>query len=975
MESLLLIDETIYVLSITEEPTFLIVEETDCLYISVGDVTTSYTIVPWINAADVIESASRVFVSPSEKTAITHSNRAALDLVSGVNTGDQTKASLGLDIVLNKEQKIYHGFLDRSSSNLSFVSGTRTFTLSNVSGYVFYVGGTKFTSSSNKTVVIGTGLGNHFVSLNSSGDLISSQTPWIITDETYIPVATIHWDGSTGIIGDERHSYNRNLIEHRNQHDSWGAQYVSGFTPTPTFGPGATNTFSFAGGVIRDEDIYHTMGTQTQCMIGYRVSGAASMTFEAASTAYAKLNAGISRYDNNGTLTDLVNNQYGIYWIFATNRPTTPIVSIMGQGSYANIAAAQAAPMPTLPGLSVAEWKLLYRVIVRRTAGNPFAFIQTDVMYNISTGPAIQAGTPSVVSAGQVTFAPFGNIASANVQGALEELDTEKAGVSQTFYIGTTQVAIDRASAALTLAGITLTTPNIGVATGTSFNSITGLASADPLMNGTAVVGTSTLTARQDHVHPSDTSRSPVAGPGAGQAFTVGALTATTLNGFGTSQSGGNSKILVTDASGNLGLVAPSAWGSSVFKAFELGSTGNYIAGYVGGNSVSIGVNAYYNGSAWVYARTSAAPSLQYEQRGNGRHVWCFKAGGTVNTAINFTEYMTLMETGNLLINTTTDDGVSKLQVNGVIKSVTSGVIATFSGNANGSYIQLYKDGTPSYVAGIGTSTAGNGAAVSALTFSDYQGSWVERMRLDSSGNLLVGVTSGTHNIIFKNTPTDGTLVCSVYGGGNNGFVVYGSSDSTGIGNAANAQIKVGKASTGRSINTVGTINASGADYAEYEYKSDTCNDVIKGQVVGFDIEGKLTDKWSEAFSFGVKTTNPSYVGGDTWGSEELVGKRPEQPAEDAEQLLKDQYVIDLADFEARLGAERQKVDRIAYSGKVPCNVDNAIVGDYIIAVQDGEAIKGIAVKTPTFEQYQKAVGRVRRILPDGRPEIAVIIH
>ncbi|MGE3549636.1 MAG: hypothetical protein AB7I29_07030 [Geobacter sp.] len=52
-----------------------------------------------------------------------------------------------------------------------------------------------------------------------------------------------------------------------------------------------------------------------------------------------------------------------------------------------------------------------------------------------------------------------------------------------------------------------LVTPNIGVATGTSFNSITGLSSATPNMDGTAAVGTSTLTARQDHVHPTDTSR------------------------------------------------------------------------------------------------------------------------------------------------------------------------------------------------------------------------------------------------------------------------------------------------------------------------------------------------------------------------------------------------------------------------------------------------------------------------------------
>ena len=50
-------------------------------------------------------------------------------------------------------------------------------------------------------------------------------------------------------------------------------------------------------------------------------------------------------------------------------------------------------------------------------------------------------------------------------------VDTEVyAPDDQTFYIGTTQVAINRASAGLTLAGITLTTPEIGVATGTSLD-------------------------------------------------------------------------------------------------------------------------------------------------------------------------------------------------------------------------------------------------------------------------------------------------------------------------------------------------------------------------------------------------------------------------------------------------------------------------------------------------------------------------
>ena len=40
-----------------------------------------------------------------------------------------------------------------------------------------------------------------------------------------------------------------------------------------------------------------------------------------------------------------------------------------------------------------------------------------------------------------------------------------------------------------------------------------GLGTATPLMDGTAAVGTSTLGARQDHVHPTDTSRAPLASP------------------------------------------------------------------------------------------------------------------------------------------------------------------------------------------------------------------------------------------------------------------------------------------------------------------------------------------------------------------------------------------------------------------------------------------------------------------------------
>jgi len=193
---------------------------------------------------------------------------------------------------------------------------------------------------------------------------------------------SLGWD--LRIIGEERHSYARNLEYHHQAHNTWGTQYVSGFTPVPTFGPTTTNSFSFVGGIITDEDIQNSSilndalyvsdgNLHKHCRIGYRAAGGATMQFDAIGTTYAKLNTGALQYDNAGTLTDVTNNQYGIMWIYATNRKSdAPIVSIVGQGQYTTIALAQAASSPTLAGLAVAEWKLLYRVICRKTVANPF---------------------------------------------------------------------------------------------------------------------------------------------------------------------------------------------------------------------------------------------------------------------------------------------------------------------------------------------------------------------------------------------------------------------------------------------------------------------------------------------------------------------------------------------------------------------------------------------------------------------------
>ena len=305
--------------------------------------------------------------------------------------------------------------------------------------------------------------------------------------------------------------------------------------------------------------------------------------------------------------------------------------------------------------------------------------------------------------------------------------------------------------------------------------------------------------------------------------------------------------------------------------------------------------------------------------------------------------------------------------------------------------------------------TAPSGTAGNPITFT-------QAMTLDASGNLLVGATSGSSHTVLKDVTVDAGNAVLLVGTPGGAGTFYGTS-GTGQ-NGANATMRFGKdAVTNRTLNAAGTINASGADYAEYERNNGLT--FAKGDIVGFKADGTLTNIFAEAIRFGLKSTNPSYVGGDTWGSEDQVGTRPEQPIRkldkteqkvisdgsdeivdeegnvvseavdaitetvvialgdtDAEwEAVEAKYQADLTEFNERLEAARQQVDRVAYSGKVPVNVFGAVPGGYIIAAANDASITGQFVQDPDFAQYKRAVGRVNRILEDGRCEVAVMVH
>lgn len=110
---------------------------------------------------------------------------------------------------------------------------------------------------------------------------------------------------------------------------------------------------------------------------------------------------------------------------------------------------------------------------------------------NIIMGTNSITMTGSIAATGaRVTKGWFTDVESTNmftVGGT--SLASTFAAIAQTFYIGTTQVAINRSSAALTLAGITLTTPDIGTPSAGVLTNATGLP-AGAILPGTLVAGT-----------------------------------------------------------------------------------------------------------------------------------------------------------------------------------------------------------------------------------------------------------------------------------------------------------------------------------------------------------------------------------------------------------------------------------------------------------------------------------------------------
>jgi len=222
-----------------------------------------------------------------------------------------------------------------------------------------------------------------------------------------------------------------------------------------------------------------------------------------------------------------------------------------------------------------------------------------------------------------------------------------------------------------------------------------------------------------------------------------GALTIQTVN-SGTSNAltlqSNNTTALTIDTSQNVGIgVTPNAWSG----ATALQMTGPSLWGSSGVGHLT--VNTYFDGTNYKYISTGAV--TDYYQL-SGTHVWRYAASGTAGTNVSLSEAMRIDSSGNVGIGTATPGTYGKLV------SVTGDNATTFAavGATNMLRVQGYNS---TYVGtvleAVNLAQSANTPMFINASQTLFGISGTEKMRIDSSGNLLVGATSGTQHILQKN--------------------------------------------------------------------------------------------------------------------------------------------------------------------------------------------------------------------------------
>ena len=290
--------------------------------------------------------------------------------------------------------KAARGVPDRTASTLTFVAGTRTFTITPVNGaFSYYIHGRRYTKPAAESIVIADTSGTHWIyydgaTLSEIIDPDHETADDLIFNK--VRVGLIYWnatDGADPVSGDERHGTVMSGASQEWKHDLFGMVWhtgldISGYTLDTDSDAGVS--FELTDGIVHDEDLEHDIedgnpanhyeqqlsGGNAAVPILYRDDVDGSWTEDAATDLPWKLIGAGQRLaynnddgDNTFSQIEIAANKFVNAFLYATNDWKYPVKMIQGQNEHAsNQAAVEAASseIVTLGDLPSPEMVLLY---------------------------------------------------------------------------------------------------------------------------------------------------------------------------------------------------------------------------------------------------------------------------------------------------------------------------------------------------------------------------------------------------------------------------------------------------------------------------------------------------------------------------------------------------------------------------------------------------------------------------------------
>ena len=360
--------------------------------------------------------------------------------------------------------------------------------------------------------------------------------------------------------------------------------------------------------------------------------GTTALTFENLSTA-AVVTAG-NGLTRTGNVLDVASTGAGSLTVTADSINLTGSIATIGTyrsvtvDTYGRVTAGTTPTTFTGYGISDTSANLA-AAITDETGSGSLVFATSPTLVTPNIGVATGTSFNSITGLSSTTpvvdgTAAVGTGTTAARADHVHPTDTSRAATSGTLaqFAATTSAQLagvisdETGSGALVFAtSPTLVTPSIGVATGTSFNSITGLSSTTPAVDGTAAVGTGTTAARADHVHPTDTSRAATSGTLAQFAATTSAQ----LAGVISDETGSGSLVFATSPT----LVTP-----------VLGTPSSGTLTSCTGLPISTGVSGLGSGVATFLATPTSANLISAVSDETGSGVLVFGTSPAFTTSV-----------------------------------------------------------------------------------------------------------------------------------------------------------------------------------------------------------------------------------------------------------------------------------------------------------------------------------------------------